>query len=113
MRKDRMVFAIHPDGNISVKRQQKSPKLAQLQEAVGGYIQEIPHFTRFEHNGVSYTRGVAYCNEHGRRKELPFNEAASKAWKVCLGNAPLWYEPHILGTVVFVTTAKGGEDERG
>ena len=40
--------------------------LEELQGFVGGYIEMIP-----------YTRPVAYCNEEGRLKKLPFNTVAS------------------------------------
>jgi hypothetical protein len=44
----------------------KKVTLAQLQEAVGGYIEAIPG-----------TRGRAYANEEGLLRNLPPNGAAS------------------------------------
>lgn len=50
--------------------------LAQLQEAVGGYIEAVPG-----------SRNRAYCNEEGRLRGLPVNQQASQQFnQLLVGN---------------------------
>jgi hypothetical protein len=95
------VFIIQADGAIIKTEQRNIPSLQQLQKAVGGFIELIPHFTRFEYKGKLYRRGTAYANEEGLYKRLPYNHQATQAWKACLSNAPLVYEPRLCGNIIF------------
>lgn len=100
-RKNVVVFIIHPSGNLVKSTQPKNPELKQIQDAVGGYIERVPHFTHFEHEGVKYTRGTAWCNEEGRINGLPYNDRATQAWLECLGKGPFRYNPVLNGSVMF------------
>ena len=71
------IYILKSDGTRMVTEQPKAPELEQLQAAVGGYIETIPYFTKFE----GLKRGRAYCNEEGLVKGLPFNRDATKAWR--------------------------------
>lgn len=55
------------------------PTLEFLQEAVGGYIEAVPHFDQIRHGEV-IERCIVYCNENGKLDGLPFNAAATEAW---------------------------------
>ena len=58
---------------------QGKPEYEFLRETVGGLIQPIPYFTKY--NGRS--RGTAYANEEGWLLGLPLNTRASDAWLAC------------------------------
>lgn len=82
----------------------KSPNLGELQRAVGGCIETVPHLTSFTQAGRK-VRCVAYADEEGRLKGLPRNDAASKLWRSMFPiDADLWYEPElvIFGPVALV-----------
>lgn len=75
------IFIIIPTGEVLHTRQPKAPELQQLQDACGGYVQQIPRFRKFEHEGKKYSRGYAFCNEDGISQRLPYNAEAQKRWK--------------------------------
>lgn len=52
-----------------------SLSLEKLQQMVGGWIERVPNFTHY--NGE---KCAAYCDEEGKLKRKPVNEAATKAW---------------------------------
>lgn len=52
------------------------PRLDELQAAVGGYIEVVPHFNFF--NGRPC---AAVCDEEGKLKGKPINEEATIAWR--------------------------------
>jgi len=79
-------FAIHMDLSHNT--------LAQLQAAVGGYVQAVdltPELTM-------------WCNEEGKLQGLPFNAAATLAWAMSFGKTDI-----IVGNAVFT----GGTDHNG
>ena len=53
--------------------------LGWIQERVDGYIEAVPHFDSIEHGGETH-RCVAFCNEEGKLKEMPFNNRATVLW---------------------------------
>lgn len=59
---------------------EKPPSLEWLQNAVGGFIEQVPYFTSMK-NGE---RAVAFCNEYGKLKRMQINEAATQAWAAAL-----------------------------
>lgn len=63
--------------NVSSTREiDGPPALPDLQAMVGGYIQVVPHFTRF--NGEPC---VAFCNEDGKLSDDPkINAEANRFW---------------------------------
>lgn len=87
------------DGTSAVKLFFNTPiKLADMQKVVAGLIEFVPEFNTFE--GVEC---VAICNEEGQINNLPFNAVATAAWKKCLGDAPLRYEPQLFGDVAIIS----------
>lgn len=99
------VVVMSPDGRRVRTTQARRPDLDQLQRAVGGFIETVPHFTRLG----ELRRGVAYCNEYGRLHRLPLNADATTEWRKCLGSGPFRYEPTLLGSVVFYAKTGGRE----
>jgi hypothetical protein len=89
------VFIIKVDGRVEYSTQTREPPLEQLQRAVGGYIQEVPHLDEYAGRRVK-----AYANEEGKLHRLPRNEAATQAWLACLGDGPFSYDPVLHGDVV-------------
>lgn len=75
------------------------PELADLQSAVGGYLELVPYFDSIEHNGL-VARCVVFCNEHGKLDGLPFNGAATRAWDAALTrNGQYRYGDLLVGDV--------------
>lgn len=74
------------------------PDLALLQKWVGGYVEVVPRFQKFENK-----RCVAFCNETGKLDGLQRNEAATRLW-AALVNIPLESMPDVLvGDIAIVT----------
>jgi hypothetical protein len=99
------VIIIKPDSSVELRAWPKLPTLEELQTLVGGYIQELPYFTKLLHEEVSYTRGKAYADEHGFMKRLPINVPAARFWRLsCPKGDPSMM--NLCGTVVFVAKVK-------
>lgn len=63
------------DGSTHIKQYDKMISLEDLREAVGGSIETVPYWTTHEGKPC-----VAFCNEEGKIRELPFNELATALW---------------------------------
>jgi hypothetical protein len=92
-----------PAGGVTT-REVGEPKLELLKEAIGGgYLEVVPHWTSIEHGGKR-RRCVAFCDEDGKRKDLPVNGAATVTWDFAMrrdkgcGCAP----DYLVGNVVVV-----------
>lgn len=97
----RKLTIISPDGNIETKEVKKAP-LPMQQEIVGGYIQMVPGFNRYEGRPC-----VARCNETGRIDGLPLNKTAGELWlSQIIHKGPFWYEPEVYGTLLIDQVAK-------
>lgn len=96
------IIVIQADGNIIRECQLKAPNYDMIKKVVGGYIQQVPHLTKFE----DAKRGQMWVNEEGILHNLPFNEVATKAWLENLGKGPFVYEPKIYGTAIYWSKAK-------
>ena len=94
------VFVIRANGSIEFTVQPDAPNLGQLQRAVGGWIETIPHFHKLQFGGQWYRRGRAFANEEGLLKGMPANARASLAWKESFRGAY-----GLVGDVIFY--AKG------
>ena len=56
------------------------PTLPALKDAIGGgYLEVVPRFTHIHHDGKVH-RCVAFCDEDGKRKQLPYNAHATQLW---------------------------------
>lgn len=98
--KGRLTVVRATDGQHVVTDLQRAVKLEELQAAVGGYIELVPYFTKF--NGAPCS---TFCDEEGKLKSKPFNIAATQLWGA---NSRVKMAGDILvGDVVIVT----GDDE--
>src|SRR5262245_34149875 len=52
----------------------------------GGYLEVVPYFKSIEHNGVRRDC-VAFCDEDGKRKQLPYNPVAQARWEQAMRRA--------------------------
>jgi len=92
------VITIKADSNILRVEMKKQPTLDIIHQAVGGSVEMVPHFNKY--NGRPVT--VAYYNEDGRSMNLKFNALATQAWLLCLHGGPLRYQPQLFGDVLIV-----------
>lgn len=88
------LYVIQASGEISETMLTEAPKLESLQKAVGGYIEVIPFFVRFQGSDC-----VALCNEEGKLIGLPFNASATDAWRKQCGG---WINDVLVGSVAIV-----------
>lgn len=98
-----------PNGQETVTRLKKEPDLETLRAAIGGgYIQNLPLFDRVEIDTTVHNKNViAYCDEDGRSRGLPFNRKATIAWLQCMDDEhPFVYVPFVLGPMVVVVKVR-------
>ena len=69
------VLVIPPGGEPHSYEAEKSPPLSELQRLVGGYIEAVPHWRKYEG-----ARCIAYCDEDGKLKNKPVNRWATLTW---------------------------------
>jgi len=81
-----------------------APPLEFLRDAVGGDIEAVPFFTSYRLQPC-----VAFCNEHGKLEEQPFNEMATRLWRLCPAPPPFIRDEsdYLAGAVVVLF----GDDE--
>jgi hypothetical protein len=61
--------------------------LAVLKAAIGGgHLEAVPHWRRIRWDGKQHSC-VAFCDEDGKRKELPFNANATTMWDGAMRHA--------------------------
>jgi len=94
------ITIIQPDGTISQKDIDSIPDVSEFQAAVGGYIETVPYFEKY--NGK---RCVAFCHEEGKLEGLPTNRHAMAAWEAALGR-PI-AEDYLVGPICIIS---GDED---
>jgi Domain of unknown function (DUF3846) len=80
--------------DMRITEQAKEPKLQQLQDLVDGYIEAVPRWTM--HEGM---RCIAYANEEGKLRGLPFNQRATIMWWAALGQP---VDDGLCGDIVLV-----------
>jgi hypothetical protein len=104
-KKNYVVIVVTPNGGVTRTVQRKEPPLEQLQEAVDGPIQLIPHFSRLavkdsKGKAWAYERGMCYANEEGKlpHKQFPVNAFATQTWKGQYAYVDQW----LVGNIVFV-----------
>lgn len=78
-----------------------APSLETLQDAVGGYIEYIPMFDRYEDKPC-----IAYCNEEGKLQDFVVNAAATAIWRKSIGTADV-----LVGDIVILTGDKDFMEE--
>lgn len=74
------MITMRTDGTSTLTPLEKQPALELLKDGIGGgYIELIPGWDRFPFNG-SVRQCVAFCDEDGKRKQLPRNDPATAMW---------------------------------
>ena len=91
-------ITIKTDGKILRVAMNKQPTFDFIQQVVGGSIELVPHFSKYEGRPVT----VVYANEEARRTTLKFNTLATQAWLSCLHGGPKRYRPQLFGDILIV-----------
>ena len=92
---------ISPNGTQHKTEHTKPVALDVLQQSVGGYIEIVPHFTKYNNKPC-----VAFCNEEGKLEQLPYNHVATTAWMVAADARGIGGD-ELVGPVVILQ----GDDE--
>jgi Domain of unknown function (DUF3846) len=79
MKNTHTITIIKPDGTRSTVTCNSKTQYAALKTAVGGWIETLPYFNKFEVDGKQKSC-VAYCNEEGKLTGLPYNAPARALW---------------------------------
>jgi hypothetical protein len=74
------LIILKANGSVASASLDGPPSLDVLQTAVGGSIETVPYFDKY--NGVSC---VAFCNEEGKLDGLALNRQATQAWREVTG----------------------------
>lgn len=69
--------------------------LEKIQGLVGGYIESVPWFTKFNDEPCQ-----VWCDEEGKLKHYPMNETATKLW---YNQARVGGGDHLVGDIVILT----------
>jgi len=93
MKRDIVIAAT---GELREHSQPKAPTLDELQKLVGGYIQQVSHWTK--HDGL---KADVWCDDDGKVNDKPFNRRATTMWYAALGQT---VGDHLVGDVVIVTS---------
>lgn len=75
MKNTHTVTIIHCDGTQTTTECNAKTQYEVLKAAVGGYIETLPYFNKYQGK-----RCVAYCNEEGKLKRMPFNIHGQDLW---------------------------------
>ena len=78
-----------------------------LQDAVGGYIEVVPHFDTMLVEGRR-ERCAVFCNETGKLHDLPRNKHATALWRSAVRHRGL---PPIIDELVGPVAICLGDDE--
>jgi hypothetical protein len=89
---------ITPSGNVTTLELDRLPTLEEMQRAVGGYIETVPYFDRFDGKPC-----VAFCNEEGKLQGEPINDRATGLWVTCLQSRNMVPHDILVGAVAIVT----------
>ena len=77
------MLTISVNGTIKTTPLTAPPDLQTMQNAVGGYIEQVPLFLSIERDGAVHECNV-FCNEEGKLHHLPLNEAATLLWDLAI-----------------------------
>lgn len=95
------IFIVRTDG--STKHDQcPVDSLSVYQNAVGGYIEVVPSFTKCEING-KIENVITLCDEEGKLKNKPVNMKATELWHRNLGHIGIDHpKDFLVGDIAFV-----------
>jgi Domain of unknown function (DUF3846) len=75
------VYIFHPWSDaVETHILEEAPKLDYLKGAVGGYIQAVPYFSTYLPPDGGLLDCIVFCNEDGKRLDLPVNLEATRLW---------------------------------
>jgi hypothetical protein len=92
---EKCLVAINPDGTVNRILLDAHPTLDQLKDIVGGYIERVPYFNKFENKPC-----IAFCNEMGKLQELPVNLKATNLWMDAYGGSVS--PDYLVGSIAIV-----------
>jgi hypothetical protein len=88
------LISIAPNGAVTITAIKTQPSAEILQKIVGGWIELVPYFTAYD--GVPC---IAFCNEEGKLKNLPYNPHATRLWQKAV-DGPV--DDVLVGTIAIV-----------
>jgi hypothetical protein len=91
-----MLIVITPQ-NIQAIRRADPPTLEEMQKLVGGYVELITNYGVWDEQGPHPAQ--IYCNEDGKRLELPANPLATEYVRILFPH----FNDLLVGTVVVLT----------
>jgi hypothetical protein len=94
--KGRLTIIPAGTGAVSSKELAAAPRLEDLPGGVGGDIELVPGFIRYQGEPCA-----AFCDEDGKGKRMPVNQRATALWHAML--APLKVNDYLVGPIVIVT----------
>ena len=95
------MLTIKADDTVSSQHLDKIPDLEQLKAGLdGGRLEVVPQFTRFAGKPC-----VAFCDEEGKLKNLPFNPTAHILWEAAAGHTIR--NDNLVGPIVIIVGAQG------
>jgi hypothetical protein len=92
---DKWLVSISPGGEVKRTPLNTHPTLDQLKDIVGGYIELVPYFNKFENKPC-----IAFCNEMGKLHELPVNLKATNLWIDAYGGSVS--PDYLVGSIAIV-----------
>lgn len=106
------IISLDADGNETFT-EVDSPKFELIVEAIGGgSIEVVPFFSHYIHNDNPVTC-VAFCDEEGKLRGLPFNKHATECWDRSLsasGRGSLMVEGELIDHLVGKIAILYGDD---
>lgn len=103
-----IIISIAPTGEETITVVNVEPTLDMLKTAIGGgSIEIVPYFNRFTHDGRR-RECVAFCDEDGKNKGMPYNTAATKHWLSALQEGKM--NVRLMPDGRIVNLSGGGED---
>lgn len=79
------MLIISPNGITRLVESAQAPDLDWLKMGINnGMLETVPFFTSVDHEGKRIENCVAFCDEEGKLKALPYNETATTQWNKAL-----------------------------
>jgi hypothetical protein len=97
------MLIVRADGKLTIHELTDCPTDEQLQDIVGGDIELVRHFDRFEGYPC-----VAFRREQGALLGLPFNRTATVLWRLHLGFSEKHMPEVLVGDIVII---RAGDEE--
>jgi hypothetical protein len=102
------MIVIRPSGSLKKTPLDAEPSLETLKAGLdGGYLEAVPGFNQFPLDNGKLAPAVVYCDEDGKRKQLPINAVATQIWYAILkaDGRPLrdGWKDYLVGNVVVLT----------